>query len=168
MTELVITGTVPSKKNLLKLKAGGGGYYDKETKATLRDLSEQVARQWSKTNENGYKVPKQPLIHPAIGVVFYVTSDRSDNDNKYTTLLDSMVSGGVLKDDSIALCNGPVLICSSVKTPSTAGAKIFLEESGDLEKLYRYVKSRNFDDYSWLKDAKVEKAKRAKRGFKRV
>ncbi len=168
MFEINITGHICSKKNLLKLTRGGRGYYDKDVREQLNDLSEQVARQWSKTNLDGYRVPRTPLIHPAMAVVFYVTTERSDNDNRWTTILDALVSGGVLKDDSVAFCNGPVLICSSIKTPSTAGAKVFLEESGDLERLYRTVKSRNFEDYQWLKDARTDHAKVKARRLKRV
>ncbi len=168
MTEINITGNVPSKKNLLKLTRGGRGYYDSETKATLNDLSEQVTRQWCKTTLDGHRVPRSPLIHPAIAVVFYVVSERSDKDNKYTTILDSLVSGGVLKDDCIAYCNGPVLLCEAVKTPSVAGAKIFIEESGDFEKLWRVVKSRDTSDYQWLKDFRDQHSATKSKRLKRV
>lgn len=149
MTELVITGTVPSKKNLLKLTKGGRGYYDSATRQILNDLSSQVERQWGS---------RPPLVHPAIAVVFYVTTGRSDKDNKYTTLLDALVSGGVLKDDCIALCNGPVILCEAVMTPSIAGAKVLLEENGSLASLYRYVMSQDFTEYGWLKLARAARA----------
>ena len=166
MTELVIAGNIPSKKNMLKVTASGHGYYDKELRQQLNDLSEQVARQWSKYNVDGVKVPREPLVHPAIALVFYVVSDRSDKDNKTTTLMDALVSGGALKDDCIAYCNGPILICEAVKTPVSAGVRIFIEESGDFERLWRRVRAVDLKDYTWLKDLKA--ARQGKRRFQKV
>ena len=167
MIELELSGNIPSKKNLLKMTKSGHGYYDAETRASLNDLADQISRQWSKTGTDGRKVPMAPLTHPAIAVVFYVVSDRSDKDNKYTTVLDALVSGGVMKDDCIAMCDGPVLLLESVKTKSIAGAKVFIEPSGSLDALLAHVKRKDFADYEWLRTAKasrkVARAKRLKR-----
>ncbi len=168
MIELNISGHTPSKKNLLKLTASGRGYYDADTRAALNDLNEQVSKQWRYTNLEGRSIPRQPLVHPAIAVCFYVTTGRSDNDNRYTTIQDALVAGGVLKDDSVEFCNGPVLICSSVRTTAVAGAKVFIEESGDLERLYAYVRKKDFDDYQWLKDARAERKVAKAKKFRKI
>lgn len=168
MTELVISGHIPSKKNLLKVTASGRGYYDKEIREQLNDLSEQIATQWKVTDVEGVKHPRAPLVHPAMAVVFYVTTGRSDNDNRWTTVLDALVSGGVLKDDCVEQCNGPVLICSSVRTTTVAGAKVFIQEDGDLARLYRHVCSYNFEDYKWLKDARTERGKVKARRMRKI
>jgi hypothetical protein len=165
MTEITLTGSIISKKNMLKLSKNGHGYYDPEVRAILNDLNDQVSRQWSATRGGA---PRPPLLHPAIAVVFYVTSDRSDKDNKYTTVLDALVAGGVMKDDCIAYCNGPVLLCEAVMTPSIAGAKVFIEESGDFERLWRHVKAQDFNDYNWLKQARAERKVQKSRGLRKI
>ncbi len=168
MIEIALSGNIPSKKNMLKMTKSGHGYYDAETRASLNDLAEQVAKQWSRLNKDGNRVSQGPLLHPAIAVVFYVVSERSDKDNKYTTVLDALVAGGVMKDDCIALCDGPVLLLESVKTKSAAGAKIFLEPSGSLDDLLGYVRKQNFKDYEWLKVIKSERKAVSKRRLKKA
>jgi hypothetical protein len=147
MIELWAVGKIPSKKNLLKMTRGGRCYYDAETKSRLNDLSDQLSEQW------GYR---RPLIHPAIAMAFYVTSALNDKDNKYTTMLDAMVSAGILEDDSIAKCNGYALILKALTTKSYSGARIFIQEDGDLDSLVEYVKAQDLGDCGWMK---VEKDK---------
>lgn len=168
MIEIALSGNIPSKKNLLKMTKSGHGYYDSETRASLNDLAEQVAKQWSRYNRDNVKIPLGPLLHPAIAVVFYVVSERSDKDNKYTTVLDALVAGGVMKDDCIALCDGPVLLLPSIKTKSAAGAKVFIEPSGSLDDLLLYLRRQNHNDYEFLKLAKAEKKATSKKRFKKV
>lgn len=168
MIEIALSGNIPSKKNMLKMTRSGHGYYDSETRASLNDLADQVSKQWSKTNEDGHRVPRSPLTHPAIAVVFYVVSERSDKDNKYTTVLDALVAGGVMKDDCIALCDGPVILLPCVKTKSTAGARIFIEPSGVLGDLLSYLGKQNHDNYEFLKTAKAERKAASKKRLKRI
>lgn len=168
MTEIIITGTVPSKKNCLKLSKNGHGYYDPELRATLNDLNEQVAAQWTRTDITGRKLPRAPLVHPAVAVMFYVVSGRSDLDNRWTTLLDALVAGGCFKDDSIDLFSGPILILKAMKTPSTAGAKVFIQEDGDFDRLYAHCKRQDWTDYSWLKEARSQRAATKKKRLKRI
>ncbi len=168
MTEITITGNILSKKNMLKMTRSGHGYYDAETRASLNDLSDQVSSQWFRTDRDGSRQPRSPLVHPAVAVQFYVVSGRSDADNKWTTLLDALVSGGVFKDDCIDFFNGGVMILSAIKTPSTAGAKVFIEESGDFDRLYSHVKHQDFNEYEWLKTARAERKAKAKKRLKRI
>lgn len=168
MTEIVITGNIVSKKNMLKMTKNGHGYYDKEVRESLNDITDQVAKQWTKPDITGRRLPRAPLVHPAIAVMFYVVSGRSDKDNKYTTVLDALVSGGVLKDDCIDQCNGPVLLLEAVKTPSTAGVKVFIQEDGDLDRLMAHCKRQDWTDYSWLRDARTQLQETKKKRLRRI
>lgn len=134
LIELVIPGWVPSKKNLLKLTRSGHGYYDPEVKARLVEMEEAVRDQWA---------GREPLVHPAIGMHFTLASSRSDRDNKFTTVLDALVKGGVLVDDCIAKSNGVYLIMAAIvsKTPFTT---IWLEPSGDIGPLVRKLDEVTF------------------------
>lgn len=168
MTEIVISGNIVSKKNLLKMTKTGHGYYAKEVRESLDDIADQVAKQWVRTDAAGRKLPRAPLVHPAMAVMFYVVSGRSDADNKWTTVLDALVAGGVLKDDCIDQCNGPVLILQAVKTPSTAGVKVFVQEDGDFDRLYAHCKRQDWQDYSWLKEARSKRSEVKKKRLKKV
>jgi hypothetical protein len=125
LVELVIPGWVPSKKNLLKVTKAGHGYYDPEVKARLVEMEDEVRAQWA---------GREPLVHPAIGMWFALASSRSDRDNKFTTVLDCLVKGGVLVDDCIRDSNGPYVLMPSIvsKTPFT---QVWIEPSGDIEPL---------------------------------
>ena len=132
MIELVIEGNIPSKKNLLRFRAGRSKpFYDTDVRMALDDICDQVADQWA---------ARAPLLHPARMIVFYGMSELSDRDNKFTTLLDALVGGGVLKNDDIASCNGEMLIgCAYKGEESSSGARVFVEPSGNLSVLHRKV-----------------------------
>ncbi len=168
MTEIVISGNIVSKKNMLKMTKNGHGYYAPEVRASLNDIAEQVAKQWYRYDITGQKQQRTPLVHPAMAVMFYVVSGRSDLDNKWTTVLDALVAGGVLKDDCIDQCNGPVLILQSIKTPNTAGVKVFIQEDGDFDRLYAHCKRQDWQDYSWLKEARAQRVATKKKRLKRI
>lgn len=156
MIEIIIKGNICSKKNLLRFNANTKRpYYDKETRANIDGITNQIIDQWGL---------RPPLYSPSIAFVFYVQSGNSDRDNKTTTILDCLVAAGVLKDDSIDECNGEILIGKAYRgAEGTAGARVFIEPSGNLLALYRKVSS--LED---LEDYRVVKAnpKPPKRGFR--
>lgn len=154
MIEIVIAGSVPAKKNLLRFAAGRKKpFYDPEVRATLDDIADQVADQWS---------GRAPLIHPSIIIVFYGVSDLSDRDNKFTTLMDALVSGGVLKDDNVLNCNGEMMIGKAYGGNGSVGARIFVEPNGSLMPLYNKVsKLEDLESYKVLRPAS------SRRGFRR-
>lgn len=156
MIEIIIKGNIPSKKNMLRFSSKNKRpYYDKEVRERLNEINDQVIDQWGL---------RPPLYNPALAVVFYVQSGNSDRDNKWTTISDALVAAGVLKDDSIDECNGEILIGKAYRgAEGTAGARVFIEPSGNLLALYRKVSS--LED---LEDYRVVKAnpKPPKRGFR--
>lgn len=168
MTEIILSGNIVSKKNMLKMTKSGHGYYDKDVRASLDDITDQVTKQWVRANSAGRILPKAPLTHPAVAVMFYVVSGRSDADNKWTTVLDCLVSAGVFKDDCIDMFSGPVLILKCMKTPSTAGVKVFVQEDGDFDSLLAHCKRQDWTDYSWLKEAREARSVVKKRRLKRI
>lgn len=160
MREIVISGHVPSKKNQLKLTKSGRGYYDKDLRARLDEISAEVAQQWQSRDRAGNVVANAPLLHPALAVIFYVTTENSDRDNKWTTIQDALVSGGVMKDDCISLNNGYILIGKAVTTVDVAGARVFVEESGDFDRLYHKLNQMDLNDYSVVALARKAKPKK--------
>lgn len=142
MVELIVAGHVCSKKNQLKLTRSGHGYYDAQTRANIDGITTQLRAQWRDRD-----LPRPPLAHPAIAVIFYVTTTNSDRDNKWTTLQDCLVDAGVLKGDSIEDLNSYILLGHAIKTEHTAGARIWLEPTGNFGRLYRYITNQNLDDY---------------------
>lgn len=141
----MITGWISSKKNTLKLTKFGHGYYPTEVRENLNEINQQVASQW---------IGMEPLIHPAMAVVFYTRTGRSDRDNKLTTVLDCLVASKVLKDDNIENFNSPVLIGKAYKqgTEGLAGARIFLEPSGDFDRLWSYMKTLDLADVTPVRE----------------
>lgn len=96
-----LNGKVPSKKNRYKPRKSGSG------KAFYKDDTLQT-----QINALAWQIPQElkglKLIHPKIKVRFDVPRSgmAGDRDNKYTTLLDILVTSNVLLDDSIRACNG--------------------------------------------------------------
>lgn len=84
-----IKGHVPSKKNNWKPRKGGGQYCSKAD--DMGPLLLQVRAQWK----------RDPLPSATVKAVFVVRDLRGDLDNKYTTLQDLLVKGGVIKNDNI-------------------------------------------------------------------
>lgn len=54
------------------------------------------------------------LVHPQIDLYVTVPDGRSDRDNILTTLLDLLVTCGVIKNDSIAQLNAKIIIHPAV------------------------------------------------------
>ncbi len=102
LVTLTLEGNVPSKKNSYDRKAGGRGLFlpAKVTKA-IDSLIVQAQSQWC---------GRKPIIHPNLNFRFYVKDGRADRDNKLGCLFDVLQKAGVLKTDSIAQCNGRLVI----------------------------------------------------------
>jgi Holliday junction resolvase RusA-like endonuclease len=85
---LTIVGHVPAKKNNLRRSKNGGMYGGKS--AELAPLLLQVQSQWK----------QEPLDWAEVNATFYLPAFRGDLDNKYTTLQDLLVKGGVIAGDT--------------------------------------------------------------------
>ena len=96
-----LAGKVPSKKNAYRPRAGGF-YKD----AALRDALDML------TNQLPRNLTDKQLEHPFLMAQFNMPKKSwgTDRDNKLTTLLDIMVSGGVIKDDRINAFNEALVV----------------------------------------------------------
>lgn len=142
--ELFYNGHTPSKKNLLKFNGRTKkGYYDPETRAYLTEIDRQLGLQWA--------LPA--LTHPALGVIFYVQTGRSDRDNKLATIMDGLVHAGVLVDDCIDSCNGELWLGPAFKCREAglAGVRIFVEPTGDFDAMMRHIRSLDISDVTPIK-----------------
>jgi Holliday junction resolvase RusA-like endonuclease len=97
---LVLTGHVPSKKNLWQRGKNGRMFLDAAVKAQIDALTRQASAQW----------PDPPIKHPDIDIQFYTRDARPDRDNKLTTILDCLRDAGVIKNDNIGSFNGTLTI----------------------------------------------------------
>lgn len=109
MTEhlIVLIGAVPSKKNEktpFKNKAGKMRFYN-PSQAAIDRLSMQVPA----------TVRDLGLLHPDIEFTFTVPHGGMDTDNTVTTLMDILVTMGVLQNDSVARNNGRKTINPAVR-----------------------------------------------------
>lgn len=98
-----LRGHVPSKKNQWRPRRGGGIVLDRKARAEIDPLLLQaaaIAHLWGLHH----------LEHPRMRVTFYVTNQRSDRDNKLSTLMDILQRAGILKNDNIAHFNGEVTL----------------------------------------------------------
>jgi hypothetical protein len=100
-------GHVPSKKNAYRRQNNGGMYRRKDVVQDIDSLSAQIPA-WTKNLR---------LEHAHISVRLTVGDGRADRDNKVTTLLDILVRAGVLRNDSIARCNGRIFVHEAVISP---------------------------------------------------
>ena len=96
---LFILGHIPSKKNLLKRSKHGGMFRDAKVSKKIDALTMQAKSQW---------IGKTPLNRPEMNVMFYVRDQRSDCDNKLTTILDCLHAAGVIVNDNIKHGPAPV------------------------------------------------------------
>lgn len=157
--ELQLSGWTPSKKNDLRWSPKSRRpYYGSETRTAMDSIRSQLERQWRETTDLDGKAittPKPPLAHPAVAFAFYVTNrgTRSDRDGAITTILDEMVNVGIIPDDCIADFNGPLFVTSAVTTDGWAGARIFIEPSGNFGRLWRYVRNLDLGNWSVIRDA---------------
>lgn len=100
--ELDLRGLVPSKKNEkvpVTTKSGKRRMYY-QAQPEIDRLSMQVP---GELRDLG-------LVHPDIDIYMTKTDGRSDKDGALSTLLDIMVKMGILKNDSVAQCNGRITL----------------------------------------------------------
>lgn len=99
--EIELLGPVPSKKNsYTPRKDRPGVFKNSKLRAELDRLQIQIP---------GY-VRDLKLVSPDIEIEMQVPNGRRDRDGALTTILDLLVSTGVLKNDSAAQCNGLVTL----------------------------------------------------------
>jgi hypothetical protein len=115
--ELDFESWIPSKKNQLMRRrgAGSGMMYTDDVKKALQDLQLQAKVQWG----------LRPRIrHPQLEFRIDAQSSQ-DRDGIVTTLLDVLKRAGVIEDDSIARCNGLMMIFpAGTADPGRTKAKV--------------------------------------------
>lgn len=84
-----IKGLVPSKKNNIRHKAGGGGYYDEATASEINSLVIQLK----------VKRPHKPLKGDIEVFTEIRTTRKQDSDNMHTTVLDALQKAGIISND---------------------------------------------------------------------
>lgn len=96
-----IAGAIPSKKNRKRaiIKQGPDGpvpglITDGEVQKQLAALTNQCAMHWGRLH-------RWPLTNATLSIHFAVSHVRQDFDNAQNSLFDSLVKGGVLRDDSM-------------------------------------------------------------------
>ncbi len=101
---LTLRGPVPNKKNLWRVRKGGGMFLDSDVKSKIDWLILQARRQWN----------RPPVEHPDVDVEFFVLDRASDRDNKLGCILDVLQKAGVLVNDNISRFNGTLVIHPAV------------------------------------------------------
>lgn len=89
-----IKGFVPSKKNNVRHKAGGGGYYDAHTKAEIDGLILQLK---PLAKKKGILKPITSQLQVRTDIY---TTRSQDTDNMHTTILDCLQKAGIIKNDN--------------------------------------------------------------------
>jgi hypothetical protein len=98
---ITLSGKVRVKKNAYTPRKDGKGFYKgSKLKGELDALAIQIPS-WARDKQ---------LRHPNITFQFHLPSGNSDRDGMVTTLLDVMVSFGIIHNDSVASCNGTITI----------------------------------------------------------
>ena len=108
MTTLILNGPVPGKKNGWHPRPGGGVRLDKSMQSQIDSLITQATYTWR------LKLNRGPLEHPDMRVTFHVRNQRSDRDNKLSTILDVLQKAGVLRNDSIRRFNGVLTLLPAI------------------------------------------------------
>lgn len=90
MIELVLEGSIPSKKNSRVNTSDGRSFPSHKHSQWQTDALKQVRAQ---TRQRFYGLVQIEVI------LYFATLGRADTDNKVTSILDMLVEGLVLKDD---------------------------------------------------------------------
>ena len=113
---LTLLGGVPCKKNGYK-PFGRRVVIDPAIRSEIAFLTLQVRGQWHKA----------PVERAEVRARFHVRNGRADLDGKLTTLLDCLVQGGALRNDSIARLK--VLSAEAVIDPEGESVEVEIEEA---------------------------------------
>lgn len=90
--KLSVAGHCPTKKNGYSPAGANRVRIRSGIAEHLPNLLAQIRYQWQ----------ADPIEYAKVSMTFYVRDGRADLDGKFTTMLDLLVKGGVLKNDSIA------------------------------------------------------------------
>lgn len=123
--KLRIRGSVPNKKDRLRPgRPGQKMHYDRGDSAAMAAIVHQMRSTY------GQWRPHYPPEHSDISVRLFVRNRRGDRDGKLAVLLDCMVQAGVLRNDSIARCNGRIVI-EPAEVRQEEGAEIVISWEGE-------------------------------------
>ena len=103
---------------MLRRSKNGGMFRNSAVVAQIDSLTLQAKATWQ---------GRDALVCQPISALFYVTDQRSDIDNKWTTVLDCLVKAGVLKNDNIK--NGPKPQTIDWAMGKTEGVIVTVQES---------------------------------------
>lgn len=101
---LILSGHVPSKKNLYRRSKDGRLFLDTKVADQIKVLTKQAKSQWTET----------ALEHPNVWATFFVRDARGDRDNKWATVSDVLQDAGVIRNDNVARFNGRLVIQPAV------------------------------------------------------
>lgn len=115
--EIVLPGSIPSKKNSRINRGDGMSFVSKEFAQWQKDAITEVRRQC-----------RQRFLQPvSMEVIIYFSTDaRADLDNRLTSILDMLVEGMVLPDDKWQ--NVPLIALQAEYRPRKPGAFIRITE----------------------------------------
>lgn len=118
--ELVLEGSVPSKKNNRRLWESNGRQMSAPSKkytAWQNDVMQQVRTQ---TRERFYKPVSIEVI------IYFATLGKADLDNRLTSILDMLVECFVLRDDN--WLDVPIMQVQAEHRPRKGGAFVRITE----------------------------------------
>ena len=111
-----VEGNIPSKKNMVRHRYGGGGMYDKSVRSEIDYITHQIKNDWDNNQ----------ILGPVRVFTEIVCGGRQDADNIHTTLLDCLQSAGVIKNDRQVMEGGYQKTLT--KNPLEYKAKIEIRE----------------------------------------
>jgi len=121
MVTLRVFASVPSKKNSLRPRRGGGLMNDKTVAAQIDALAWMLSKEWK---------PRPTLDRCEVRARFFVNALRADDDNAYTVLQDCLVKAGVVRND-----NRACIPAHAVSSEEIRGIEYFEVDIIPLEKL---------------------------------
>jgi len=117
IVELVLEGSIPSKKNSRINTSDGKSFPSKDFVQWQKSALTQVRMQTQKRFYNPVSLEV---------IIYFATDARADLDNKLTSILDMLVEGMLLRDDKWQ--EVPMIAVQAAYRPKKAGAFIRLTE----------------------------------------
>lgn len=115
--EIVLTGSIPSKKNN-RINRGDGKSFASKKFVQWQDAAISTVRQHTRLRF------MQPVSIEVI--VYFGTDGRADLDNRLTSILDMLVEGAILPDDKWQII--PLIALQAEYRPRKPGAFIRITE----------------------------------------